>query len=69
MPAFRNSLTDQQITAAIAFVKATWPIGLRISQSLLNPDNRGMPARAENLEWTLPPTCTTSAQRWRTTSR
>jgi mono/diheme cytochrome c family protein len=69
MPAFRNLLTDQQIIATIAFIKATWPIGLRISQAMLNPGNRGMPAHAADLEWTLPPTCTISAQRWRTTSR
>jgi mono/diheme cytochrome c family protein len=69
MPAFRNLLTEQQIIATIAFIKATWPIGLRISQAMLNPGNRGMPAHAADLEWTLPPTCTISAQRWRTTSR
>ena len=69
MPAFRGLLTNQQIIATLAFIKATWPIGLRISQAMLNPGNRGMPAHAANVEWTLPPTCTISAQRWRTTSR
>jgi hypothetical protein len=53
----------------IAFIKATWPIGLRVSQALLNPGNAGMPAHAADIEWTLPPTCTISTQRWRTTSQ
>jgi mono/diheme cytochrome c family protein len=69
MPAFRNVLTTQQIIATLAFIKATWPIGLRISQAMLNPGNLGMPAHATDSEWTLPPTCTLSAQRWRETSR
>jgi protein SCO1/2 len=69
MPAYSDSLADQQIIEAIAFIKATWPIGLRISQALLNPDNAGMPAHAAEMEWTLPPTCTISTQRWRTTSQ
>jgi len=69
MPAFRASLTDEQILAVIAFIKATWPIGLRISQAMLNPGEAGMPANAANVEWTLPPNCTGTAQRWRETSR
>ena len=69
MPAFRNVLTTDQIIATLAFIKATWPTGLRISQAMLNPGNLGMPAHAADVEWTLPPTCTLSAQRWRKTSR
>jgi mono/diheme cytochrome c family protein len=69
MPAFRNVLSTQQIIATLAFIKATWPIGLRISQSMLNPGGRGMPAHAADIDWTLPPTCTLSTQRWRETSR
>jgi mono/diheme cytochrome c family protein len=68
MPAFRGMITDVQITATIAYIKATWPVGLRISQALLNPGQAGMPAAADS-DWTLPPTCTISAQRWRATSR
>ena len=68
MPAFRGVITDIQITSTIAYIKATWPVGLRISQALLNPGHAGMPAVADP-DWTLPPTCTISAQRWRTTSR
>jgi mono/diheme cytochrome c family protein len=69
MPGFRESLTDTQILAVIAFIKATWPIGLRISQAMLNPGAAGMPADVASVEWTLPPNCTASAQRWRDTSR
>jgi mono/diheme cytochrome c family protein len=69
MPAFRGLLTDSEILAVLAYIKSTWPIGLRISQALLNPGNAGMPANAADADWTLPPTCTISAQRWRSTSR
>ena len=69
MPAFRRLLTVRQVGDTIAFIKASWPMGLRISQATLNPANRGMPAHAEDADWTLPPTCTLSAQRWRATSR
>jgi mono/diheme cytochrome c family protein len=69
MPAFRDSLTDEQILSVIAFIKATWPIGLRISQAMLNPGEAGMPADSANVDWTLPPNCTSSTQRWRETSR
>jgi protein SCO1/2 len=70
MPAFHDSLTNEQIIAVIAYIKASWPIGLRISQAMLNPGNAGMPAvSADDADWTLPPTCTISAQLWRTTSR
>lgn len=69
MPAFRDRLTIRQVGDAIAFIKASWPMGLRISQATLNPANRGMPAHAQEADWTLPPTCTLSAQRWRVTSR
>ena len=70
MPAFHDSLANGQIIAVIAYLKASWPIGLRISQAMLNPGNEGMPAvPAADADWTLPPTCTISAQAWRTTSR
>jgi mono/diheme cytochrome c family protein len=69
MPAFGSRVTDRQITASIAYIKATWPVGLRIAQALLNPAHAGMPANAAAADWTLPPTCSISAQRWRTTSR
>ena len=69
MPAFERTLNDEQILDAVAFIKARWPLGLRISQSLLNPGYAGMPANAQTVEWTFPPTCATSVQRWRTESR
>jgi hypothetical protein len=40
-------------------------VGLRIAQSLRNPGNAGMPARAADSDWTLPPNCTIATQRWR----
>lgn len=69
MPAFASSLDDEQILAVIAFIKARWPLGLRVSQALLNPGYAGMPADAQSTDWTFPPTCVTSAQRWRAVSR
>jgi mono/diheme cytochrome c family protein len=69
MPAFAGSLDESQIVAVIAFIKARWPLGLRVSQSLLNPGYAGMPVNAQSVEWTFPPTCITSAQRWRAVSR
>jgi len=69
MPAFADSLADAQILAVIAFIKARWPLGLRVSQSLLNPGYAWMPTNAQTTDWTFPPTCVTSAQRWRAVSR
>jgi mono/diheme cytochrome c family protein len=69
MPAFKDALRDDEILAVMAFIKARWPLGLRISQAMLNPDYAGMPPEADHIEWTLPPTCTGSAQRWRSGSR
>jgi mono/diheme cytochrome c family protein len=69
MPAFEGILSDEQILDVMAFIKARWPLGLRISQSLLNPGYTGMPANAQTVDWTFPPTCSTSVQRWRTGSR
>jgi mono/diheme cytochrome c family protein len=65
MPAFEDILNDEQILDVMAFIKARWPLGLRISQSLLNPNYAGMPANAQTADWTFPPTCLTSIQRWR----
>ena len=69
MPAFNEVLSDPEILAIMAFIKARWPVGLRVSQAMLNPDYAGMPSEADSVEWTLPPTCTGSAQRWRAQSR
>jgi mono/diheme cytochrome c family protein len=69
MPAFEQRLTDQQILSVLAFIKARWPLGIRVSQSLLNPHFRGMPRDADKVQWTLPPICTASYNRWRASSR
>lgn len=53
MPPFGAALPADDITAAVAYVKAAWPKGARGYQALLNPDARGLPAG----EWTLPPEC------------
>ena len=57
MPAFAPVLDDQQVLAVLAFIKARWPLGLRVSQAMLNPGFAGMPADANNVEWRLPPNC------------
>jgi mono/diheme cytochrome c family protein len=57
MPAFAAILDDHQILAALAFIKARWPLGLRVSQAMLNPGFAGMPPDANDVEWRLPPNC------------
>ncbi len=66
MPAFEKSLGDDDITAVLAYIKAHWPTGIRASQSMLNPGFKGMPKDADKVEWTLPPNCIASIQRWQT---
>jgi mono/diheme cytochrome c family protein len=63
MPAYGQTLSDEQILATIAYIKATWPLGLRVSQALLNPEYAGMPRNAETVEWRLPPNCQAALQR------
>jgi S-disulfanyl-L-cysteine oxidoreductase SoxD len=63
MPAYAQNLGDDQILATIAYIKATWPLGLRVSQALLNPGYAGMPRNASTVEWRLPPTCQAALQR------
>lgn len=57
MPAFAETMSDDEILATVAFIKARWPLGLRVAQSTLNPGDRGMPANADDVDWRLPPTC------------
>jgi mono/diheme cytochrome c family protein len=64
MPAFGNTLSDDDTIAVLAFIKSRWPTGVRAAQSMLNPGFRGMPADADKVEWTLPPNCTASILRW-----
>jgi mono/diheme cytochrome c family protein len=63
MPAYADNLSDEQILATRAYIKATWPLGLRVSQALLNPGYAGMPRNADTVEWRLPPTCQAALQR------
>jgi mono/diheme cytochrome c family protein len=63
MPAFKGVLADQDILAVIAFIKARWPVGLRVLQAMRNPDQAGMPAGAEREDWTFPPDCQGAGQR------
>jgi S-disulfanyl-L-cysteine oxidoreductase SoxD len=57
MPAFEATLDDHAILAVIAFIKARWPIGLRVVQAMRNPGLAGMPANAEQADWRFPPGC------------
>jgi mono/diheme cytochrome c family protein len=57
MPAFKDALSDADTLAVIAFIKRRWPLGLRVSQAMLNPGHAGMPTDAAKVEWKLPPTC------------
>ncbi len=63
MPAFGQALTDGEILATITYIKATWPLGLRVSQALLNPNFAGMPRNADKVAWRLPPNCQAALQR------
>jgi mono/diheme cytochrome c family protein len=66
MPAFAGRMTDHQILAVLAFIKSSWPVGIRASQAMLNPGLEGMPKNAGNTSWTLPPNCSTGSSflRW-----
>ena len=57
MPAFENVLNDRQILAIIAFIKARWPIALRILQAMRNPGFKGMPTDIDDATWQLPANC------------
>ena len=57
MPAFDAVLGDRETLSVMAFIKAQWPIGLRVSQAMFNPGRAGMPRQAGAEEWRVPPTC------------
>jgi S-disulfanyl-L-cysteine oxidoreductase SoxD len=63
MPAFGDVLGDRDIIAVMAFIKARWPISLRVLQATLNPRSAGMPHQADRAEWTFPPTTCNAALR------
>jgi mono/diheme cytochrome c family protein len=69
MPAFEKRLRDDDIVAVLAYIKAQWPLGIRVSQSMLNPHMQGLPKDANTVAWTLPPTCMSSYRRWKAISR
>lgn len=69
MPAFAGHLSDHEILAVLAFIKADWPIGIRASQAMLNPGQAGMPKNADKSSWTLPPNCTGAFGRWNATNK
>ena len=57
MPAFAGRLGDDEIVAVLAFIKARWPLAMRVAQATLNPDEAGMPPGAGAAEWRFPPNC------------
>jgi mono/diheme cytochrome c family protein len=69
MPAFGGHLSDHDIVAVIAFIKADWPTGIRASQAMLNPGQAGMPKDANKGSWTLPPNCTGTFVLWSDVSK
>ena len=54
MPAFANVLSDADIMAVIVFIKRRWPLGLRISQAMLNPGYARMPPDASRVALMAP---------------
>jgi hypothetical protein len=52
-----GALSDRQMIAVLAFIKNRWPIGVRLYQSLLNPDRQGMPSVTAETDWTFPIDC------------
>lgn len=57
MPAFAAVLDERDTLAVVAFVKARWPLGLRVLQAARNPDHRGLPPEAARADWTVPADC------------
>ncbi len=56
MPAFRSLMTDDEIRAVLAFVKARWPVPIRAAQAALNPGGTGRPRSVPD-DWRFPPIC------------
>ena len=57
MPGFEATLADEDTVAVVAFIKARWPIGMRVLQAMQNPGAAGMPAESRDADWRLPPDC------------
>jgi len=56
MPAFRYVLAQNDILAVTAFIKARWPVSLRVAQAALNPGGTGAPSSLPD-DWRFPPIC------------
>ena len=55
MPAFEGRLSEREISATIAYIKSTWPPGVRAYQAAQNSDG---PSLAEMPgDWHFPATC------------
>jgi hypothetical protein len=57
MPAFDGQLRDREIAAVLAYIKRSWPTGVRVYQAMLNPGRAGLPAAAAGEDWHLPADC------------
>jgi len=57
MPAFDGQLSDADIAAVLAYIKNSWPTGVRVFQAMLNPDLAGLPAAPPGADWRLPADC------------
>jgi S-disulfanyl-L-cysteine oxidoreductase SoxD len=55
MPAFASILSDNGINAVLAYIKSTWPPGVRAYQAAQNPG--GKPLTNFPGDWTFPPSC------------
>jgi len=56
MPAFQYVLAQNDILAVTAFIKARWPVSLRVAQAALNPGGTGAPSSLPD-DWRFPPIC------------
>jgi mono/diheme cytochrome c family protein len=54
---FGAALAEADALAVVAFIKARWPVGLRVMQAMQNPSQAGMPVGAAADDWRLPIGC------------
>ena len=66
MPAFQDRLEEGELLAVVAYVKASWPAGLRALQATRNPGGEGMPKDANSADWRLPANCVSGEGEGRT---
>ena len=55
MPAFEGRLSPERVADVIAYIKSTWPTGIRAWQAAQNPG--GPPLSDLRGDWTFPATC------------